>query len=510
MNGYPRDLVSHYRRMLTGAWKILRKSVLFWTGLVIIVVFCLISLVGPFLIRHPINWRAPEEDLIELDEYWKIDTSASLYGGSGSTNFSVAVRLKPAPLDPRADRVYFASGRNLIAVSSSTGSRAWLNMSRTPSSRTCCFTVDSEISTEPIAVNFGSITDVTQENQYVVVGTSRGSLYILREERLGGINEGLSPLPSGDNVTVLSLDGPVSSTVTFSDGWTGFSPEERIFAGTSTGTLYAFSPNGTQLWSRSLGDRPILMANLFPTRMQLGSSVCVDDDGNRMFVNDGNLRALWTENGTDIWTELPGGEFPMGSSWSSSPYLTSPFQIESGGDIYYTELVYAGSDDGTLYVLLPDNGTVLFQKYLDDGRLTTPVEGERYIFVGSSSGTVYTLQRDPIGDLPRGHIRGRFQAEGEPTTPVYRVESRTYFVGDSEGYLYSLTVDGNVSFSVHFEGRIQGHPLIWGDQYGSGHLHALVFATNSPGMVHATSSIGAYLAPLPPGCYPSGNCYILG
>ncbi|MFQ5909249.1 MAG: hypothetical protein ACE5IJ_00825, partial [Thermoplasmata archaeon] len=42
------------------------------------------------------------------------------------------------------------------------------------------------------------------------------------------------------------------------------------------------------------------------------------------------------------------------------------------------------------------------------------------------------------------------------------------------------------------------------------HLHALVYVTNSPGMVHATSSIGAYLAPLPPGCYPSGNCYILG
>ncbi|MFQ6127576.1 MAG: hypothetical protein ACE5QW_01540, partial [Thermoplasmata archaeon] len=259
-----------------------------------------------------------------------------------------------------------------------------------------------------------------------------------------------------------------------------------------------------------MGDRPILMANLFPTRGQLRSSNCIDDDGDRIFVNDGNLRALWTENGTDVWAGLPGGVFPMGSSWSSPPYLASPSRIGLDGDPYYIELIYAGSDDGTLHVVFPNNGTVLFSKYLDDGRLTTPVKGGSYIIVGSSSGTVYSLGRDQIRDLPRGRIRGTFHAEGEPTTPLYNVGIGNIFVGDSEGNLYSLNIDGSVSFRAHFEGRIQGYPLIWGDEPGSGHLHPSVFVTNSPGMVHAISSIGMYLAPLSPGCYPSGNCYALG
>lgn len=510
MSDYLRGLVSHYRGMFISAWTFLKKSLLFWTGLLIILVFCLTYLVGPSLTRDPINWRAPAEDLIELEYFWEIDTSSSLYGGSGSTNFSVAVRLNPASLDARADRIYFASGRNLIAVSASTGGRVWLNTSQTPSPHTCCFTVDSEISSEPVAVNFGSSYNQAEEIQHVIVGTNSGSLYILREERLGGINEGLSPLPSGDDVTIISLDGSVSSIAAYSDGWAGFSPEERIFAGTENGVLYAFSPNGTLLWSRHLGDRPILMANLFPTRAQMSSSVCVDDNGERVFVNDGNLRALWTENGTDVWMGLPGGVFPMGPSWSSPPSLGDMSRIELEGDTYYLELVYAGSDDGTLYSIFPNNGTVLFSKNLDEGRLTTPVEGGNYIFVGSSSGTVYTLRRDPVGDLPRGRIRGRFHAEGEPTTPFYDRSMRVVFVGDSEGYLYSLNIDGNVSFRAHFEGRIQGHPLVWRDEMGSGHLHASVFVTNSPGIVHSISSTGKYLAPLAPGCYSSGNCYALG
>ncbi|MFQ6106242.1 MAG: PQQ-binding-like beta-propeller repeat protein [Thermoplasmata archaeon] len=510
MIDYLRDLAAHYLRMFIGAWEYLKRSILFWTGLIILSAFCLISLIGPLAIRDPINWRAPQEDLIELDEYWEIDTSTSLYGGSGSTEYPVAVRLKPALFDPQSDRVYFASGRNLIAVNPSTGWRVWLNTSQAPSAHTCCFAVDSEISTAPVAVNFGSEASVQEEDQYVIVGTSEGTLYLLREERLGGIDEGLSPLPSGDNVVVLDLDGLVSSIAAFSDGWAGLSPKERIFAGTSRGTLYALSPNGTVLWSRSLGDKPVLMANLFPTRRQMRSSVCVDDDGARIFVNDGNLRALWTENGTDVWTEQPGGVFPMGPSWSSPPFLASPTEIEVDGGTSYVELIYAASDDGILYVVFPNNGTLLFSKYLDEGRLTTPVEGGSNIVVASSSGTVYVLRRDSVADLPRGYIRGTSRVEGEPTTPLYDVGTGSIFVGDSEGYLYSLRVDGTVSYRIRFEGRIQGHPIVWNDEMGSGHLHASVFVTNSPGMAHAISSVGAYLAPLAPGCYPSGNCYALG
>ena len=503
MTDYLRELGSHYLRFLLSAWGHLKKSFLFWTGFIIIAVFCLISIVGPSFARDPVNWRAPEEDLIDVDEYWEIDTSSSTYGGSGSTDFSVAVRLKPTPLDTRADRVYIASGRNLIAVNPSTGRRVWLNTSQLPTVHTCCFPVDSEISTEPVAVNFGSSYDLAQEDQYVLVGTSEGRLYVLREERFEGVDEDLSPLPSGDSVTVLLVDGSVSSIAAYSDGLAGLSPEERVFVGTDKGTLYAFSPNGTMLWSRSLGGNPVLMANLFPTRMRMMSSACVDYNGDRIFVNDGNLRALWTENGTDVWTGLPDGVFPMGSSWSSPPYLAT-LSVPLG------ELIYAGSDDGTLHVVFAHNGTVLFSEYLDDGRLTTPTEGGSNILVGSSSGMVYIIRRDQIGDLPMGSVRGEFQAEGEPTTPLYHLGSGTFVVGDSEGYVYSVNMDGRVSFRVRFEGRVQGHPLVWGDQYGSGHLHDLAFVTNSPGMIHAISSLGMYLAPLPPGCYESGNCYAMG
>ena len=498
-----RELASHYLGLALAAWGHLKRSYLFWAGFIILAAFCLISIVGPPLTRDPIDWHAPEEDLLEVDMYWEMDTSEPSYGGAGETNFSVAVRLKPAAIDIRADRVYLASGGNLIAADPSTGGMVWRDTSGMPSQDTCCFAVDSEISAAPVAVNFGRIDDLATEEQYVVVGTSQGTLYILREERLPVPNEDMSPLPEGSNVITIDLGGPVSSVAAYSDGQMGISLSDRVFAGTSLGMLYALSPNGTVLWSRSLGSQPILMANLFPTRMRMTSSSCTEASGSRLFVNDGNLRALWTENGTDVWTNLPGAIFPMGSSWSSPPYLASYASP-------YGELICAGSDEGTLHVVFPRNGTALFSKYLDDGRLTTPTEGGNYILVGSSTGTVYTVHRDQIRDIPAGQIRGKFRMEGEPTTPIYSLGSQTYYVGDSEGYVACVHLDGNYSFRSRFEGRIQGHPMIWGDQHGSGHLWPLLFITNSPGMVHALSSTGLYLAPLPPGCYSSGNCYALG
>lgn len=302
----------------------------------------------------------------------------------------------------------------------------------------------------------------------------------------------------------------------------------------------------SRLWYRQLSfEDPIRMSG-FPlnTPTDPNYSPALNKDGSKIFVNDGGLRALYTSNGTDAWIT---GSIDMGETWTNPPMVAIPDQI--GTD--FVEIVYATTNHGWVYGRYTSNGSSLSsweERGLDDnmtatsggipimidvltydgGVLTTPDFFGDLIYVGSSSGYMYAIRRDPLPDQRAGSTVWKYYDRillnfgfGFTGGVRFARESRLLFAVGYEGYdtpkdytddigtIFTLGEDGNLSWRKSFEGRLGGTPSIWKDNEGSHPTPSVWFGT-SFGVAHAFSSTGENVAPLAPGCYPSGNCYTLG
>ncbi|MFQ6060070.1 MAG: kelch repeat-containing protein [Thermoplasmata archaeon] len=302
----------------------------------------------------------------------------------------------------------------------------------------------------------------------------------------------------------------------------------------------------SRLWYRRLTeDHPIIMAG-FPLNSPTDPnySPALNRDGSLIFVNDGELHPLYTDNGMDAWEV---GTVSIGANWTNPPVVARPYQI--GG--VYLEVVYATSNDGWIYAWYTSNGSALAHweelgyynnkthlaggiplkisalEY-DDGSLTIPEFYEEYIYVASSSGHVYKIRRDSLPGIPAGsnvwvYSDRLLVSKGFKFTGGVRLERKIglLFVSgyedsgtpndpsDDKGTIFSIGEDGTLRWRLTFDGRIPGTPSVWRDEIGIHTTSSVWFATEK-GYVHSYSSTGMNKAPLPPGCYPSGNCYILG
>lgn len=302
----------------------------------------------------------------------------------------------------------------------------------------------------------------------------------------------------------------------------------------------------SRLWFRQLSlDNPILMAG-FPMRTTTDPnySPALSFDGTMIFVNDGGLRAINTVDGSDAWGPT---SLDMGETWTDAPVVAARDQI--GPD--FAEVVYAATDHGWMYARYTNNGSSLTtweERGLDDnktqtsggipimidaltpdgGVLTTPDFHGNTIYVGSSSGYIYKIRRDPLPTAPAGSTVWKYSDRilinlgfGFTGGVRFDLKSRLLFAVGHEGYttpkdldddigtLFSIGEDGNLSWRKSVPGRIGGTPTVWKDNEGSHPTPSVWFGT-SEGIAHAFSSTGENVAPLPPGCYDSGNCYALG
>lgn len=522
------------RRNFANTWSLFKESHIGVVGLGIIVVFLVMAIAAPYLgLRDPIFWRAPSEDVIALQTNWAVNTSTFQYGAGDPIRSDIAFRVVPRFANPPADRVYAASSDKLLAIDPATGTRGW----RAP------FQVDANITAGPIAVNFGDKINALAADHVVVVGTSAGTLYVLNDTTAGGE----SGAPGGADVELLHLAGGVTSLAVYSDDQAGRNPVERILAGTDTGRLYAFAASNYSLqWEDFAfsGAGPVRMAGMPLNPPEKPSySPAFSADGSRVFVNVGNWYGLFAENGTAAWS-LEG--FPVGSPWTSAPVVALPETLTTG----FRELVYAAADDGWLFARYADTGglyepwstsplsqvhpsgftTVSVMETAttrDPGPLFTPFIDSGTVYVASGSGTLYAVVRDAVGAFSPGAVRWRF------TEPVLRdrgfgftapatmsTTQRIVFAvavdpagtpdpSDDTGILYSLTETGGVIWRKDFSAGLAAPPSLW--------LSSAAFAAGpsvwigtADGWVYSTSSTGRYLAPLPPGTYPSGNTYLWG
>lgn len=529
------ERVRAYKRLFLQNWKLFKESRIGVVGLGIIVIFVILALTAPLMnLKDPINWRAPEEDTIRIQKFWEVDTGTFLFEAGDPITSSVAFRVIPRALDPRSDRVYAVSGNKLVAIDPEKGTRGWL----------APFEADANITAGPVVVNYGSKTNPLQADFVIYFGTENGTLYALRDNEVAG---GLPP-PSGSNVLAISLEGAVSSLATFSieEGLPGRQPEEAVYAGTDKGKLYAFPAlDHDLLWERDFGpDVTVRMVDgpLNPPAPVPSRSPALNKDGSLIFVNGGDWYALSTQNGSLAW-----GPIRMGAPWTTAPIVALP-EVVAGT---FTELVYTVSDDGWIFVRFADTGKPLeiwlespmarihpasqnigipvlkTAADIDEGPFSNIWATFSTIYIASHSGYVYSIARDSIGGIPVGSPKWRFtdqllldQGLEFTTTPVFVARRGNLYVAatnpngtadpsDDEGILYSLNEDGSLFWRLSFDGVIEAPVTIWKSTAGAQIVESVWFGT-SKGRIYSFSATGQYMAPLPPGTYPSGNQYLLG
>jgi len=528
-----RERFRAYRRNFRTTWVLFKESRIGVAGLGIIVVFSAIAILGPYMgLRDPIFWRAPSEDLIDLRTNWATDTSTFLFDAGGPIESEVAIRLVPRTPNPPADRVYVASGDKLLAVDPRTGLRGWNR----------AFQTSATITAGPIAVNFGDHIDPRFLDEYVFVGTADGTFYALNDTSLGGE----TGTPGGSAVTTLRVTGSVTSIAAYSDFYAGYSPWERVYVGTSEGYLYAFrASNMTEVWNRTFG--PGIAVRMAGTPLnppsKLNYSAALTENGTRIFLNAGMWYGLYTENGTFAWPQ----PYSVGTPWTSAPVVGLPGDFSGG----FGEIVYAASDDGWLLARLASTGDPysawqassvaqlhpsgvkaipvmrtasqrdpgpLFQPYIDGGT----------IFAASQSGILYAITRDAFGtEIAAGSVLWRYsdailveRGFGFSAPPVFRPDLGLVFAPGSDpagttdptddmGVLFAIGEAGGLVWRKDFDAPVRAPPSIWVTQEAA-QLVPSLWIGSSDGWVFSLSSTGIYLAPLPPGTYPSGNTYVWG
>ncbi len=539
-----RERARAYRRNLANTWSLFKESKIGVVGVGIMIAFVVLAVLAPVLpLRDPIFWRAPSEDVIDLPTYWEADMASVFFGGTGApvTN-QIAYRAPPRFTDLRTDRIYAASGRNLLAISPSAGTPGW----------NAPFVVDSNITAGPIGVNWGSKQNPTYMDFAVYVGTESGRLYALNDSATSPT--GITGTPGGADVVVRDLGHRITSIAVWSEvtddpnatSTPGRHARERVYVGTADGELFAFSAARLEIvWQQTLQPGVAVRMAGYPLNPPTNPSYspALTEQGDIISVNGGRWYAFYTSDGSFAWPQF----FDVGTPWTSAPVVALPSTLADGS---FQELVYAATDDGWLFARSARTGD-LYPAWRDSeasqvhpsgeravpvmetvterdpGPLHSPWAEGKTVYVTSQSGILYAIARDPIGDTPAGSVRWRF------TEPVLRergfrftanpivaplqpiiyasgvITQGTDDPSDDQGIVYSVETDGALFWRRDFNASVLAPPSIWTTTSGTQLVPSLWVGTTQ-GWVISLASTGRYLAPLPPGTYPSGNQYLWG
>jgi len=548
-----KERLKTYKKVFLQNWALFRASKIGLLGVGIMIAFFIIAASAPFMgLRDPLNWRAPESDTIEVARFWYLDSDdpASYWYGTAPINTSIAFRVEPKSDDARADRIYVATGNKLFAVDPGTpgrlgGAPAWSSP----------LVLSGVVSTSPLVINYGHYKDPALGDFEVYVGTYTGSFYAIRDQR----GTGSSPPPETE-IFSAKLEGAITGIAAFtSDNVVGRGQKDVIIVGTSKGKVYAFNASDhKERWNVTLGRAAIHLAggplatlSGVPEFSPAFNRTIDVRTGDTVFLGtgDGYLWALNTTTGDSAWKV--GGvnkTFKVGDvgTWSSAPIVGIPVEWGTEKPV---PLVYAASDDGWLYVLYAGTGDPIeswkemgyarggipiFKTTieLDGGVLSQPILYGGTIFVDSSTGHMYAVRRDGVGEFPPGSVKWNFfdmdimdnKPRFESSAWLFSGKRLLYAVGsensgtegdssDDRGILYAIDMDrGGISWKISFNDKLYGRPSVWRDPTN---IAESVWVGTADGDLYAYASTGKYLAPLPPSWtisrpYPSGNTYWLG
>ena len=573
-----RDSYESWKKLFLQNWSLFRASRIGVVGLAIMIAFLIIALAVPFMgLRDPLYWLAPEQDTISLAEYWRLEAGpASLLGNqSAPVDHAIAFRLRPDAQDVRADRIYVPEGPNLFASDAGSAAPGWRN----------CFpyTADGTITVDPVSVNYGSGVN-PGVNIKVLFGTSRGTVYAM--------DDGYSPIPIlCPTPLTRDLGSPITGLAALSiDQSNGTTDRDGFVVGTESGQLFAFTVNETvggfykELWNVTLDRTNPAPLHLAGFMIRTASGVPTSSPaffyssgpvGEFVYVGDekGVVYSIRMFDGTQSWNRSLSG----GLKWTGAPIVHVASELTSSPTVVYAAVQVAdvgGGKVSKVYVLkadsglplptwdprpvgIADGGLTITYRGVERGVLSIPIADGPSMFLTSSSGWVYSLQRDPIKGannvikVPAGSVRWAFQdttfrQDGAYHTsfnaPPWVFKNRDAVIvtanwnngttdpSDDIGTIYRFVESQDTDFGKPTWKKTLTHgvfamPTSW-DDTGIGHTYPAVWVGTYYGDFYSYSLNGQYLAPLPPswahtcppgspvecrpGQYPSNNYYIFG
>ena len=526
-----KEKIRDYRRSIKHSWTLFKASKIGLIGLGIMVGFIIMALVSPYIgLRHPMDWWAPDEDIVEIEGFFNDQDGLNTKGVFGH---SFANRNMPLGPMSYGERLYAGGGDGglftpygIYTYDTVTGGSEWTSSA---------FETDSPVSTDLIVENFGWTDDPEYAEIRILFGCEDGNLYVLKDEFDTMRSE--FP-PDGIYQWSTQLDGSVSGIAVYKNS-TGnnFDSNDMIFASTDAGSLYAF---------RGLISHPAALSLMWTTNVSSSALniPSVTEDGQYVFVGsmDGKLYGISVITGDAIpeWNI----EYEVSDShWSSSPALFAP--------IGTTPVIYATTDDGYLHSIWGENGTARpgwedgleilnSRNEVDGGNLTDPkvtTDGNTIMF-SSSTGYFYSIGSNKNLKMDFDTRISTTQITECLVSPYYdsRFTQQIFVTANSVNgtpnnpsddftILYSLDNRANVTWRKTFEGMVLAPPI----SYSPPGVHLtsadVVLATVSvdstgtlsSGKMYSFSASGRNLCPLAPSWTlsddekpASGNSYILG
>jgi peptide/nickel transport system permease protein len=539
-----------YRRSFKHSWQLFKASRIGMFGLIIMLIFIFIALISPFLgLRHPSDWWAPDEDIIDIEGYFN---SVDGVGTKGIFNQRFGYRLKPLGVMGFGERLYVGGGNDtdsygVYAYDPQDGRREW---------HASPFETDSAVSTDIVVKNFGSIQNPDDAEIRLFFGCEDGIMYVLEDEFSTPMNPAYHTEypPTGSYRWEYQLDGSVVEKIAvhannsrMMGATAEFDSNDMFFASTTSGTLYAFmGPEYYYDIANATGYYlpPVEIWHFNLSNYSLTAPI-VSEDGQYVYVGskDGKLYGLLAETGAGIadWADYYE---VSDSDWSSDPVCVGNPPV-----------IYATTDDGYLHSIWGINGTartgwengfeiINSAGEEDGGKLTTPTvssDGGTIMF-GSSTGYFFSVASDlPASGYPNLDFDTRIGTLGTEiiVTPYYDAlySRQTYIVAnnlngtasdhsDDFTILYCLDQQANITWRKTLDGIVLATPISYNPAGLRDHLYNadVVIATVnmepdgttlSEGRLYSFASTGENKSPLPPTWATSdkpasGNSYLLG
>ena len=555
-------------------------------------------------LRDPLYWLAPETDTIEVKEWWAQEVTSDnffLWGINGSIDHAVTFRTAGYQSgEHRVISVYVAEGDRLFSLDPSNhGFPLWDCYGFQVDARISTDPVAVNYGDSSNAEEF-TLTGERLWDFRVMFGTANGTVYVIEDRAPRVEREQTRPrlaCPSPANVgneflpgvLTVNLGTPITGIAAFTaDETRGNTTKDSFVVGTADGRLYAYTirdlvgtPTGPfyrELWNTTLTPgAPVLLAGP-QVRMESSaptyspaffySTLNASRRGEKVYAGSGDGR-IWSvrmSNGTVNWTtDIGWGIYGVGP-------LTSPPVVQVASEIRpgTPTLVYAatkergenfiGKNLTKVYALYADTGApldtwktaatevgsldgglpIVYQLKPENGTPFKPVLYGPTVYVTTTSGWVYALNRDPVIGLQgqtlqaaasvswafRDNSLRQDATHGTPfTAPPFFYNDLTLLItvgaynngtadpSDDLGLMYVLNgATGSLTWKRTFPFAIYGAAAAWKDKVNP--LPSVWFGTVR-GDVYSYSIAGQFLAPLPPNWassrpYDSGNYYILG
>lgn len=544
-----KEKIRDYRRSVKHSWNLFRESRIGMVGLAIMVGFIVMALISPYLgLRHPLDWWAPDDDILEITPYFNGDDGVRT---SGPFLHGMSFRMEPGSGTSTAcDRLYAAGGSGtaflpygLYAYSQVDGRNLWN------------FNSGSQISTKVSVNNFGSETNKAEAALRIFFGCENGRLYVLKD---GFVEVSSEYAPAGNNVWSSMLDGKVVG-ISYYDLRGGnttdlranpFNNYDLFFASTDSGTLYAFE-GPTPLFNPLTGQYNISQPTLLWTNHISNVSIStptVSETGQYVYVStvDGLLYGIDVASGLEI------------PEWNGAPYrISENFMSSSPIAVGTPPVVYATTSDGLVHCIWGTNGTVKdgwthnenqilkdgFQitnkRDVDGGNLTDitmPPDGN-YILVGSDTGFVYSINTKSVNVSIAFDTKISTQETKVKVAPFYDWRFSKYLFVTSTN-LNGTATDPSDDFTILFCMASPGNAsVIWRKTFDGVMVAPIISFINNEhigkadviistvvyepdgtameGKMYSYSASGRVKTPLPPTWATddkpaSGNYYILG